>query len=235
MTNEAQKFPLDTEHNPSLHGVGLAATRERILEAAGEVIAEVGFRDATVRDICGRAGANLAAVNYHFRDKTGLYAEVFERARCASDAEWLKELETAAGLPAEQRLEVFITGFVRKLLDPGRPGWHAKLVSREMIEPTGALDVMVERSIRPQFEMLCGIVGEMLGVPPQSHPSYLCGASVIGQCLHYHHTREVTNRLYPGFYDEPHIIETLAAHVTAFSLHAIRGLAAQMKTTGAQP
>lgn len=233
MADETPKTPSDTEQIPFHGGLGLAATRERILEAAGEVIAEVGFRDATVRDICGRAGANLAAVNYHFRDKTGLYAEVFERARCASDAVWLKDLEAAAGLPADQRLGMFIAGFVRKLLDPGRPGWHAKLVSREMIEPTGALDVMVSRSIRPQFEMLCGIVGEMLGVPPHSHPSYLCGASVIGQCLHYHHTREVTNRLYPGFYDQHGIIEIVASHITEFSLHAIRGLAAQIRSTGA--
>ena len=209
------------------------ATRERILVAAGQVIAEVGFRDATVRDICSRAGANLAAVNYHFRDKSGLYAEVFERSRCASDATWIKDLEASAGLPAEQRLGMFIAGFVRKLLDPGRPGWHAKLISREMIEPTDALDVMVAKSIRPQFEMLCGIVGEILGVPAQSHPAYLCGASVIGQCLHYHHTREVTNRLYPGFYDQPHMIDTIAAHVTAFSLHAIRGLASPNHAEGA--
>jgi AcrR family transcriptional regulator len=203
------------------------------MEAAGQVIAEVGFRDATIRDICARAGANVAAVNYHFRDKHGLYAEVFERARCASDAGWIQEIAAVAGQPAERRLGMFIAGFVRKLLDPGRPGWHANLISREMIEPTGALDVIVERSIRPQFELLCGILGEMLGVPAKSHPAYLCAASVIGQCLHYHHTREVTNRLYPGFYEEPGLIDLVAAHITRFTHHAIRGMAAEMRKGGA--
>ena len=55
-------------------------TRERLLEAAGEVFAEQGYRKATIREIVRRAGANLNAVNYHFRDKAGLYQAVFEYA-----------------------------------------------------------------------------------------------------------------------------------------------------------
>jgi AcrR family transcriptional regulator len=207
--------------------------RERIMEAAGQVIAEVGFRNATVRDICARAGANVAAVNYHFRDKHGLYAEVFERARCDAEAEWLRAIERGGHLPADRRLGMFIAGFVHKLLDPGRPGWHAKLIGREMIEPTGALDAIVERSIRPQFELLCSIVAEMMDAAPASHHVYLCAASVIGQCLHYHHTREVTNRLYPGFFDQPGVIDLITGHVTAFTLHAIRGMAADLRKGGA--
>ena len=53
-----------------------AETRRQLLEAAGEVFAEAGFRDATVREICRRAGANIAAISYHFGDKEKLYAEV---------------------------------------------------------------------------------------------------------------------------------------------------------------
>src|SRR3954451_22724831 len=41
-------------------------TRQRLLEVAGEVFAEQGFKNATVREICKRAEANVAAINYHF-------------------------------------------------------------------------------------------------------------------------------------------------------------------------
>lgn len=225
---QPEHFPIQPPPLPPSAGTDAVATRERILEAAGPVFAEVGFRDATVREICARAGANLAAVNYHFRDKHGLYTEVFERARCVSDTGWLDAIHAARAQPARARLDLFIAGFVNKLLDPGRPGWHAKLISREMIEPTGVLDVLVERSIRPQFEVLCSIVAELLRVPADSHPAYLCAASVLGQCLHYHHTREVTERLCPGFYADPHIAGLITAHISAFSRHAIDGLAADL-------
>ena len=55
-------------------------TRERLLHAAAEMFAEHGYRDARVRDICQRAGANIAAVNYHFGDKQRLYQEALHHA-----------------------------------------------------------------------------------------------------------------------------------------------------------
>ena len=44
-------------------------TEMRVLEAAGEVFADLGYRAATVRQICEKAGANIAAVNYYYGDK----------------------------------------------------------------------------------------------------------------------------------------------------------------------
>jgi AcrR family transcriptional regulator len=55
-------------------------TREKLLEAAAEVFAETGYYGATVRQICARAGANIALVNYHFGDKMGLYTEVLQKS-----------------------------------------------------------------------------------------------------------------------------------------------------------
>lgn len=52
------------------------ATRQRLIEAAAQVFADHGFEGASVRDICARAEANVAAINYHFGGKEELAAEV---------------------------------------------------------------------------------------------------------------------------------------------------------------
>src|SRR5687767_2010876 len=59
-------------------------TRQRLLEAAGQTFADKGFRGATVRHICKRAGANVAAVKYHFGDKEKLYSAAVRYAHKCS-------------------------------------------------------------------------------------------------------------------------------------------------------
>src|SRR5437016_3170156 len=86
-------------------------TRARLIEAAGAVFAEQGYRAATVRDICARAGANVAAINYHFRDKMGLYVEVV-RTSIGAKADLDPDLDTRT--PADA-LRLLITNMVRRM------------------------------------------------------------------------------------------------------------------------
>jgi len=51
-------------------------TRGRILSAAGEVFAQIGFSGARVDDIADRAGVNKAMLYYHVGDKEHLYEVV---------------------------------------------------------------------------------------------------------------------------------------------------------------
>jgi len=89
-------------------------TKERILETALEVFAERGFEGASLRAITAEAGVNLAAVNYHFGSKEGLFGEVFGRLLGPVNEERLARLdriEEAAGdgpLPLEPVVEAFL-------------------------------------------------------------------------------------------------------------------------------
>ena len=55
-------------------------TRRRLLAAAAEVFAEKGFWEATHAEICRKAKANTAAVNYHFGTKECLYVEAWRHS-----------------------------------------------------------------------------------------------------------------------------------------------------------
>lgn len=201
------------------------ATRQRLLEAAGEVFAKRGFRNSTIREICHRAKANLAAVNYHFGGKKQLYAAVmeyaFERAREQYPLAFRDNAETS---PA-QRLHEFIQHLMHSLLGEGVPSWLGQLMAREMIEPTAALDNLVAKTIRPMADKLSAIVEELLGAGWSEERVRFCQISIIGQCLHYRNARPVIQRLFTQQHYGPEDIEALVDHITRFSLMALRGLA----------
>src|SRR6478672_6786371 len=135
-------------------------TRDKILSAAGEVFAEQGFEGATIRAITERAGVNVAAVNYHFRDKAELYNRVVVDA-CAAREAWREVMAEAPDSP-EGRLRGLIYHFLKYMLDPARPPWKRRLMAREMANPTGALDELVENNIRPlRNEFLMPILREL--------------------------------------------------------------------------
>jgi len=200
-------------------------TRNRLLDAAGEVFAECGFHHAKVRDICERAGANLASVNYHFRSKQQLYAAVLRHAHGCAVAQYPSDIGLAAHASARQRLHAFVRSFLLRIFDKGRPAWFGKLIAREMVEPTAALDVLVEQNIRPQAMMLSSIVGNILGSKANAATVRHCVASVVGQCVFYHHARPVVERLYPQQKYTAREIDQLADHIADFSFAAMSSMA----------
>ncbi|MBX3357640.1 MAG: CerR family C-terminal domain-containing protein [Phycisphaeraceae bacterium] len=196
-------------------------TRRRVLEAAGEIFARVGFREATIREICTKANANVAAVNYHFGDKQGLYQEVFRFARVCSLETYPVAPDVLSQLPPDEALAEYVRTFLARIFDRGRHAWFSRLIAREMAEPTGVLDEMVQEHIRPKMAALAQIIGRLLERPALDPIVMRCVASVIGQCLHYFHSRPVLERLFPHMRFEPGELEAIARHITAFSLAGI--------------
>jgi AcrR family transcriptional regulator len=197
-------------------------TRRRLLEAAGGVFAERGFRSATVRDICLRAKANVASIHYHFGDKEALYLALLKS--CADDA--LKRYPPTLGLgespTAEEKLHAFVRSFLFRITDKGRPAWHGRLMAREMAEPTSALNILIDEVYRPLVERLEVIISELTGRKTDDDTVLHCTRSVFGQCLYYYHARPVIQRMTPHQEFEPADIEKLAAHITRFSLAALK-------------
>lgn len=197
-------------------------TRLRLIEASGPVFAERGFRNATVRDICAAAGANIAAINYHFGDKLGLYRAVLTHLQAQANRQYMDRVPES-GSP-DARLTAWISAFLHKILNPERPAWQVRLMLREMVEPTDALDHMVESSIRPQWDQLRGIVAGVLRVEPDAAVVWDCAASVVGQCVLHRHCGSVIRRLRGGGELTVAEIDHLAAHIASFSAGALKSL-----------
>jgi AcrR family transcriptional regulator len=224
----ATETPISTGEDSTLQ------TRQRLLEAAGQVFAEQGFRNATVRDICRLADANVAAINYHFGDKARLYSETFRYVIGEAMAKYPPNLGVTESDRAEKKLFAFVRSFLFRILDTGRHAWFGKLISREMVEPTHALEERVNENIRPLAELLQEIIRELLG-PIASRSAddvRRCATSVIGQIVFYHHCRPVLHKVFPDLKCTPDAIEALAQHVTEFSLSGIRGIRQRAEREG---
>ena len=206
-----------------------AETRQVLLEAAVAVFAERGFRAASVREICQRAEVNVAAVNYHFGDKESLYAEALKFALRVAHAKYPADLGLTPGATPAARLYAFVHSFLLRIFDEGRASWHGKMMSREMIEPTAALDGLVQEEIRPMSERLSGIIRDLLGRKAGEEEVRQCGMSVVSQCLFYEHCRPVITRLFPDMKFTPSGLERLADHITRFSLSALEQMARETK------
>jgi TetR/AcrR family transcriptional regulator, regulator of cefoperazone and chloramphenicol sensitivity len=202
----------------------LEATRHQLLEAAGAVFAEVGFRNATIREICRRADANVAAVNYHFGDKETLYTEVLRYSQTKAFAKYPPLLGVAADAPPEEKLGAFVRSFLLRIFDEGSIAWFGKMMSREMVEPTQALDSLVAERLRPMANLLRSLVAEILGRSPQDEAVRLCCFSVVSQCVFYHHCRTMISRLFPEQKLDVSAVEQLAGHIARFSLAAMKHL-----------
>ncbi|MCY2959331.1 MAG: CerR family C-terminal domain-containing protein [Planctomycetota bacterium] len=198
-------------------------TRQRLLEVAGAVFAELGYRGATVRDICQRAEANVASIHYHFGDKDGLYRAVLQSAFEAAEARHPRTGSVDAGASAEEELQAFVLAFLRRIYGGGVPTWLMRIMSREMFEPTGALEHLVRTVHRPTFEHLRGIVSRIGGPSLRDEDALRCAQAVIAQCVFYKHAQAVMKLMGHSEPSTPAEIDQLAQQITRFSLAGIRG------------
>ena len=206
-----------------------AATRARLLAAAERLFADRGFKKATVREICRAARANVAAINYHFGDKLGLYRDVLQsaidRMRATTDA----VREAGEGRAPEERLRRSIETFVTRILSSDSDTVH-KLIHREINDPTPALDALVEQGLRPRIDFMAQLVAELLGAPVTDRRVLRCVASIQTQLTAYF-PNPITTRL--GFSVVPRTpedIRSIARHIAEFSLGGVRATAAGTKS-----
>ena len=201
-------------------------TRSRVLKAAAHLFAERGFNHVSIRDICEEAGSNVASVNYHFGDKLGLYRELIGTVAEEMNQAKNSAFEAGAGRPSEEQLRAYIHGFLHQLLDQNSKDscWLEKLIARETTEPTPAVDLIIEKGIKPAAERLNKLVGEMVGLPAHD-PRVMMGASAIqGLCIWYRSSRPIAERMLPELKFTPERIDKMAELIADFSLAGIRAL-----------
>jgi AcrR family transcriptional regulator len=148
------------------------ARRAQILEIAGRVYAEKGFARTTSKEICARARVNMAAVNYHFGDKSKLYDEVLVEAhRHIVSLDVLESVYSSEG-DAIDKLRQIVAGVLKRATDPAAP-WGVRVLVREIMSWSPHPRAALERALLPKAGVLRRLVATALELP-ESHAAVQC-------------------------------------------------------------
>jgi AcrR family transcriptional regulator len=193
------------------------STRAKLLEVAGPIFADRGYQATMIREICAGAGANVAAVNYHFGDKLGLYTEVLQQSVRAAQ---LLAVHNAVdpNTPPEEILRALIRARLQSISRDDLPDWHSRLLAHELAQPTPALRQLIDKVTRPIVKRLLELIGGMIGLPANDDNTRLCAMSVAGQVFAYVLPGPLLAEIWPELKMTPQQVERIADHIADFSL-----------------
>ena len=203
-------------------------TRPAILAAAIGLFAEKGYRAATVRELCARAGVNGSAVNYHFGGKEKLYGEVLRLL--------LQGLLAGVRLPSpgddapgtrEEALRAFVADYCRMLYGGGRVAADlCRVFAREMVSPSPFLDALTAQCLRPATLALTDFLRPFLGPDPSEALVRDAAAFAIGTMSYFAYNNEAFRRIFPDHPGMEAAWEETAARAFAFIAGGLSRLAA---------
>ncbi len=193
-------------------------TRWRLLQAAAEVFAEVGYHAATTREICKRAEVNLASIHYYYGDKAELYREVFRLP-------FLDECNNFATLDIEKvSLQEALRAFYIWLFPPmadedPMQQLFMRLHAREDAEPSGVLGDAMALAFRPNHNQIQALLCREFGIKKPDTDVDRLTFAVIGLATVYFHHHAALDYFAPnllkGQKAREALVERLVGYATA--------------------
>lgn len=194
-------------------------TRARILSAAGEVFAQIGFSGARVDDIAVRAGVNKAMLYYHVGDKEHLYevvlTETFERGLGS-----LREATEKFDFPSEKLQAILDVVASFGINNPN----FVPIMVREIASGGATLPDEMLLRMASVFRVVAEVLAEgvSLGVFRSTDP-LLTHVSLVGSMMFLVSTQPIRERLrrIAGMVAESHSPADLSRHVGNLFLHGL--------------
>lgn len=216
---KAMFHPNESSIRPPFSPHVASPTRERVLEVACILFAEAGFHGTHLREVCKRAGANIAGVCYHFRSKQGLYeAVIMEACRQLYGRD-----DKAPGAPTvaqpAQRLGAMVGSLFEKL--SGDHVWIAKLLARELVAPVCGREAFAGSGLERDLILLQGVVRDLLGPQGDDEMVRLHTFSVVNECLFYSLAADNLSKVLPDLGRGLPNRASMARHVTRRCLGAL--------------
>lgn len=205
-------------------------TRSQILQVAGRIFADKGFERATSREICAAAGTNLAAVNYHFGGKDGLYDAVLVEAHDQLVALDALESIVQSGASPQAQLRSLIVLFMQR--SPGSDlSWGLKVLLPAMVtEQPGHIAALLQRAVLPKVQLVHALIARILGVAVDDPVTQRALAFVVMPCIMLAIApRAVLGQVLPALTQAP---QALVDDMSHYALAGLRSLARRHRDAG---
>lgn len=147
-------------------------TRTKIIDCAGRLFAQRGFEATTSKLICTTAQVNMAAVNYHFGSREGLYRAVLKEAHTyLMNLDLLTQLEQSndsAEAKISQLLDLYISSILRD------NSWYVEVWARELLQPSHFFQEVFQGEIVPKLNTLLRLFANYLELSMDDKRLYSC-------------------------------------------------------------
>jgi AcrR family transcriptional regulator len=205
-------------------------TRSLLLRTSLAIFAHRDFEAVSVREIVEQAGANIAAISYHFGGKQGLYlataeflADALHNILGPTLAQTRAGAETADAATAGRLLDEMIRRLVHNLTMDRLGDDAAGFILREQHQPTAAFEILYERLMLPIQQTYQLLVSQILGVhAANGRRQILITHALIGQILAFRTARTtVLRRLAQTDFSEADARE-IADIISSLTLNALQ-------------
>lgn len=211
------------------------ATQARILEAAGELFATTGYAETPNKAIAAHAQVDLASINYHFGNRSGLYQAVLTECHGRLlDMGALQQL-VSSKMPPAAKLRVLIEQLAALAMQEPQ-AWQLRVLAREVLAPTSHLQILFQNEAMPKMALLKRLLGEITQIPAEDPALTRCLLNVIAPCL----MLLVGGRNFPGPLQDVFRMpsQAIASHLYHYAIGGLKAIAreyAKQATPPAKP
>ncbi len=160
------------------------SAKEKLLQSAIQHFARQGYRGTTIADIVEDAGANIAAVNYHFGSKDKLFiAALRQTYACAEEAYPISGDVSDQADPMD-KIAAFSRAILLRSFDDGPAGDFERIMSNTVNVPNSPVAMILGEVQQLALDEIDSLLHDALGEQPygvitQAKTTLIAGSTIV--------------------------------------------------------
>lgn len=179
------------------HETRSARTRAQLIEAAIEVIAEVGYEGASTRALAKSANTTLSAIPYHFGGKKDLYLSAAQMIAGYAHTRFEEVADILDGQSSGDKAARFEEALIHLLhivLEDTEPRAWTSFLARCVYDNDEAFELIHNQAIAPLLKKLARAASEFSGHTPEDEVLRLRISAIVTAILGFRFLRGIMLR-----------------------------------------